>query len=319
MAGSYKPKTANWINSGWGFRAQTLDQLLFAVSRLGTHNVGKRYVWRGVDTASYRMRSSLFGHVANELGRPPLESELRSYERGILSEARRWGIGADQGLAATDLHILAQLQHEGVPTRLLDVTPNPMTALWFACASKLHTTGVIFAYEVSDWHHVTTTDTLAGTYDGLEGKSALDVTLEAARIVPTLITPRNTTGRLAAQEGLFFTGVVPSTDGVAGVDGVSLGEGLRPLPSDRLASLLTLGQRYRGRPASVPFCAIVIPSGIKKAMLAHLSTTYNRSRAVLFPDAGGFKAAFLNNEVSKTPLPEPQPGTPGSGAVSVMV
>ena len=50
------------------------------------------------------------------------------------------------------------LQHHGTATRMLDVTTDPMIALWFACQGTEHdgTQGILFAVEVSsarnlDW------------------------------------------------------------------------------------------------------------------------------------------------------------------------
>ncbi|MGO9788187.1 MAG: FRG domain-containing protein, partial [Solirubrobacteraceae bacterium] len=55
-------------------------------------------------------------------GQAVSEKALRAEEIKILEEARRWGLGRDLGPSATDLDLLAVLQHHGVPTRLLDVT-----------------------------------------------------------------------------------------------------------------------------------------------------------------------------------------------------
>ena len=53
--------------------------------------------------------------------------------------------------------MLAVLQHHGVPTRLIDVTSNPMTALWFAAeqhkpdddGAVRRSPGVLFAFDVT--------------------------------------------------------------------------------------------------------------------------------------------------------------------------
>ena len=50
-----------------------------------------------------------------------------------------------------DSHIdlLTQLQHYNVPTRLMDVTSNPLVALYFACASNSGINGEVFAFKMN--------------------------------------------------------------------------------------------------------------------------------------------------------------------------
>lgn len=47
------------------------------------------------------------------------------------------------------IDLLALLQHYGIPTRLLDVTSNPLVALYFA-ASGIQSDGEVFAFEYND-------------------------------------------------------------------------------------------------------------------------------------------------------------------------
>ena len=48
------------------------------------------------------------------------------------------------------LELLALLQHYGIPTRLLDVTENPLVALYFACCSSPETNGEVFVFKNND-------------------------------------------------------------------------------------------------------------------------------------------------------------------------
>jgi hypothetical protein len=269
---------------------------MYAVSRVGTHHTGKRYVWRGVSDSTYRMSSSLWRLVADELERRPTEEEIRAREVQIIDAARDWGIGADQGILPTEFHIAALLQHEGVQSRLLDVTSNPMTALWFACSAQQDRPGVLLAIEVSSWRTITTTETYQHTWAGVGGTGQIEIAT-SSNPDPILVVPKNTTGRLAAQEGLFITSRTTDQPVVGGVDGLNLTGRLQPPGRSELETMLSIGRRGQGHPRTLPLVAIVVPSRVKMSMMGHLETTYSRSRQALFPDVGGFHAAFSAGEV----------------------
>lgn len=70
-----------------------------------------------------------------------------------------------------------------------------------------------------------------------------------------------------------------------------------PTPgADRLRKLLST-EKGKGRPANLPFCAIVIPAAVKDKLIDPLKRTYNRRRRVLFPDVDGFREALARGQL----------------------
>lgn len=206
------------------------------------------------------------------------------------------GIGIELGALATDLHLLALLQHHGIPTRLLDVTSNPMTALWFACqraSGPRDSSGVVFAFDVTGLPEYASVDPGAPpTWDDIGDPlgSSLVRALErsATSQRPFLIRPSLPDARMTAQEGIFIAGATPSEPGVPGVESFPLASGPAPDPA-ALVSLFAPDERGRGRPRGLPFVALIIPSRLKHRMLQNLEGAYNRRRRVLFPDLAGFR------------------------------
>ncbi len=111
--------------------------------------------------------------------------------------------------------------------------------------------------------------------------------------------------RMSAQEGYFVGSEVSPEPRVPGVLDLDLVGGSPP-PAETLKNLLVgLEERGPGRPAQLPFLALVIPAKVKRAMRDPLKGTFNRRRRVLFPDVDGFREAFQAGEVDLE--------TPGSG------
>ncbi|KQS71336.1 hypothetical protein ASG41_20270 [Modestobacter sp. Leaf380] len=293
------------MRSGWGHRADSQDEVFRAVSRIVTLSAHRRYVWRGCADSAFRVRSSLLRSLVVDEAEPlPDERLVRQHEVAMLREAREWGLGVESGTPASDLALLAQLQRHGLPTRLLDVTDNPMTALWSACEGADDRPGVLMAFDVTA---LPTHDTV----DPHRAPGPLDRSLRAAlrqsavESRPFLVRPTVPDARMRAQEGLFLSGAVPASPGATGIDGLPLRLGTPP-GKERLAVLFGEGARRAGRPAALPFCAVVVPARLKATVRAHL-TALNRTRRVLFPDVAGFRDAYRGEHVALHPLPDVVP------------
>jgi hypothetical protein len=85
-------------------------------------------VWRGARRAEWGITTSLYRALNKVLGHPPNEDQMVQAEENTLKLARReWRFDH-----LTALELFAHVQHLGGPTRLLDVSANPLIAAWFA-------------------------------------------------------------------------------------------------------------------------------------------------------------------------------------------
>jgi hypothetical protein len=296
---------AKWVKSGSGFIAKTPDALMLALSRIGTLDRTRRFVWRGAADHRWALVPSVVRDLRNSVSTVPAEVEVRRHELASIRQARLWGLSRELGDLATDLHVLALLQHHGVHTRLLDVTPNPMTALWFACqpAPGLNdASGVLFAVEVTDLVNYPTINdrpTWGSSADPHGWTLRTALAKSADNKIPFLVQPSLPDARMSAQEGLFIASAVPLQAGMPFVDGLSL-RSRSPVGEEELRQLFTT-DRGRGRPRSVPFCAIIIDRQAKAKMRDHLSGTFNRTENTLFPDVAGFVGAWNSGRLDATP------------------
>ncbi|MDX6256309.1 MAG: hypothetical protein QOJ11_2643 [Frankiales bacterium] len=300
------PRFDDWLAHGWGIQVETPNQLLRLISHIALLAQDRTYAWRGQSDATHDFSSSLYRRLGKR-GIEVTEELMRAAELEILVEARTWGLGRDLGPSATDLHLLAVLQHHGVPTRLIDVTSNPMTALWFATeehrfaetGAVRRTPGVMFAVDVTntDWYetfqhsgHTTwghLEEPLAASYKHALDKSSTERSM--FRAFPALPDER-----MKAQEGFFLGAAVPRRHKAPGILGLNP---LGPAPGEDKLKKLLRSETGPGRPVNLPFCAIVIPAAVKDKLRDPLKRTYNRRRRVLFPDVDGFRDAFLRDQL----------------------
>lgn len=300
-----------WKDAGWYYEPEHAYEVMTAIARVGTHGSNHRFAWRGLANCNYSLTSSLHRQLVDE-GESISETVLRAREDKILEEARRWGLGVDGGHLVDDLQLLADLQHFGIPTRLVDVTSNPMTALWFATApvprpargtgdsprppTRYSNTGLLIAINMP-WYREDPDGAKPQTvfktvgrppvtwndFDGLSAKRNAGLRLPT----PFLVSSSMPNPRLRAQEGYFLASAHPQPE-TAGGPMASLQIPVPDGDSKEVRSLLT-GDKKRGLPPTLPFVAIFITARVKKQLRTYLRRTYSRTAKTLFPDYAGFR------------------------------
>lgn len=138
-----QPKNVSGPRSEWTPRkfltanaeeVSTLQQFTSAIAKLSAKHSAHELVWRGQGNADWPVRSTLSRAVSTD---GATEDELVEAETAIVESATGWGLHPVE-LSTAPLHVLAELQHAGAPTRLLDVTRDPDIATWFAIENQDH-------------------------------------------------------------------------------------------------------------------------------------------------------------------------------------
>ncbi|GAB3155434.1 hypothetical protein GCM10027058_27750 [Microbacterium neimengense] len=303
---------------GWKWKATnhwvqptSSREVMSMIGSIGVYSTGQRFAWRGMGSADFELSSSLHRAVGGD------EATVRAAELEILSEAREWGLGTHPTGRVDDLQLLSDLQHFAIPTRLIDMTSNPMTALWFACQAApegLGKAGLLLALNVTDWPRLTTVPGAGGmTYSRIDDPEGAQLHDQLETDAPFVVESASPNARLRAQEGFFVAGrvpvplPVPSSHLVTAADEsstIDLSSGVQVIEPTPFRSLrvrwpddLNQGDLSRrllnpdvGRPRHLPFVAIIISANLKDKLLRYLEGTYNRSARVLFPDYQGYAA-----------------------------
>lgn len=289
-----------WKVRGWYLRPKTAVEVMQVLGRIGVYSSGQQYGWRGLSSIDFDVSSSL----QRSLGPHATEADVRAAENDILRRARDWGLGVGEYGEVDDLHLLADLQHYGIPTRLIDFTSNPMTALWFACQAapnsdtdsgrRLAKSGVVLALNITRYHRYNTVGVPWGVWEdgSLRVGSAWRIDEALGSGKPFVVEQSVPNSRLRAQEGFFVTGPLPKQNLALSLENapfVGFEVEARSVDPDDLHERLA-ADRARGAPRPLPFVGVIISAGLKPKLLRYLGASYNRSARTLFPDYQGFGA-----------------------------
>ncbi len=107
--------------------------------------------------AARRLKNKPASPIEEQLMSDIVINNLVTYMEILIARARMRGFlpdGFDQ--TSTDLELMAQLQHQGAATGLMDFTRQPLVALWFACNERRAEDGAFYVLPRSDIEEIRT-------------------------------------------------------------------------------------------------------------------------------------------------------------------
>ncbi len=109
-----------------------------------------QYLFRGVSTERYKIKASAYRRLSEIDENNPIK--LLNINKDLIMKARALGHDQKNGQQLSDLEILAELQHFGAATCLIDFSRSALVALWFACqqGSKGEANGKVYAVRHDD-------------------------------------------------------------------------------------------------------------------------------------------------------------------------
>jgi hypothetical protein len=278
----------------------TLDEFIQRVAAISETWTHRRFVWRGVANADYALHSSLYRRIHEEGRRT--ERQLRLAEDAILGEARDWWLQRNPTDRLSALELLAALQHQGVPTRLIDFSHNALVGLWFAVEEKRHPDGRAAP------------DTDGRVFVAQSNEREVERAWERRADIPWasapedwsrdiyIWTPPPIDPRMTRQQGCFVIGGVPTTAG--GWNRSPQGTGLLGQAAIRACVSVAIrlnhpghmtSAHWRGRPPTYPLAfTLRIPAEAKPGLRRVLQRGFGMTHAMMYPDYPGF-AAFARS------------------------
>lgn len=257
----------------------------------------RRFVWRGVANADYALHSSLYRQIRAE-GKGG-EGDLGEVESAIVAEARKWWLQRSATDRLSALELLAALQHQGVPTRLLDFSHNALVSLWFAAEQK------------RDEHGEPREDTDGRIFIAQSNGREVDPGWERDPDLPWnskepskwdsnifIWTPPPIDPRMSRQQGCFVFGGVPSTAG--GWNRSPKSKGLLKQKEIRECVSVPIrlnspkyiqSPKQKGKAPGYPLAfTLRIPAAAKPDIRQQLEHGFGFTHAMMYPDFPGFAA-----------------------------
>ena len=230
----------------------------------GTKRVGK-ILFRGQENKNWKVQTSAYVRLfkGEPKDQPASEEQELYYNIRLIQQFKHADFHGSNSseIIKFDLGILAQLQHNGSATSLIDFSANPLVALWFACKtssksdsnySNIGKVFILFTDDESKFEEIDSFEKIE------EYKVSIPDQLQNLQIKGILNNPKffywkpaYLNKRIAAQQSYFLIGE-------------------RELPEMK---------------------KVYIPENSKSKILKELSSVYGINEITLFPDLVGFAQA----------------------------
>ncbi len=175
---------------------------------VGDKRGGRNMLFRGLANAKWSVESSLYRRLKyNKVKDRYIDhSVFVEMVRMLISRSRRNGHDVKHGRELEDLALLANLQHNGAATCMIDFTKNSLVALYFACATinsedDNNANGKVFAFNSSN----------ANLYDEISIKGfgeKIEYWFKEYEQNKKLwiLSPKRLSNRISAQQSVFVFG-----------------------------------------------------------------------------------------------------------------
>ena len=111
---------------------------------------GRLLLYRGLADSDWEVESSAYRRIKESQGASPPPIVFQNYIAQLLESAGLEGFRERRDRSLSDLELIAELQHYGAATCLIDFTTNALIALWFACEEKSDKAGKVVAMATDD-------------------------------------------------------------------------------------------------------------------------------------------------------------------------
>lgn len=120
----------------------TADTLARFIDRIGRIKTSKKLYYRGLTDIKYDLSPSVNRPIDKQL---PMKTKWLTKEKELIEFAEQ--ILPDIFEKQYPTLMISNMQHYGIPTRMLDVTGNALVALYFACCNHDDKDGKVVVFE----------------------------------------------------------------------------------------------------------------------------------------------------------------------------